>query len=88
MWVQSIPQMKGTIRVTVRGFIFIDERGSVRLCEELLESYPPQCGGASLVVENFHHQSVPSLQESQGIFWSERPVDLSGTLTNGVLALP
>ncbi len=88
MWVHRLPRMKRNTRVTVRGFIVGAEVGSVHLCEELLESYPPQCGGASLIVENFHPQSAPFLRWVNGVFWSEHPVDLSGRLTDGVLTLP
>jgi hypothetical protein len=36
-------------RVAIRGFLLIEPAGA-RLCGLVLESYPPQCGGATIVV--------------------------------------
>jgi hypothetical protein len=37
--------------VTVRGFLFIEEGELPELCDLVLETYPPQCGGAAVDVE-------------------------------------
>jgi hypothetical protein len=44
----SLADLDGTT-VTVDGFFLISD-GTARLCEMVLESYPPQCGGATLRV--------------------------------------
>jgi len=36
-------------RIAIRGFLLIEPNGA-RLCALVLESYPPQCGGASIAV--------------------------------------
>ena len=37
--------------VTVTGALFVDADGTVRLCDAILESFPPQCGGERIEVE-------------------------------------
>jgi hypothetical protein len=56
--------------------------GAVRT---LLESYPPQCGGTSLVVEGIDLKSIPALQEAGGVLWSAQPVEIEGTMRRGML---
>jgi hypothetical protein len=63
----------------VNGFIVIRD-GETRLCEVLLESFPPQCGGASLVVEGFDPSTVDGLNEESGVIWSGGPMQLLGTI--------
>ena len=38
-----------------------------RLCEALAESFPPQCGGASLIVEGLVLGLVAGLERSGGV---------------------
>jgi hypothetical protein len=63
----------------VNGFIVIRD-GETRLCELLLESFPAQCGGASLVVEGFDPSTVDGLTEASGVIWSGGPMQLLGTI--------
>ena len=44
--------------VTVTGFVVAPEGQPVRLCSALLESYPPQCGEPSLVVEGLDLDAI------------------------------
>ena len=58
----------------------------------LAESYPPQCGGASLVVEGLELASVESLTtpaepEYAHTSWTNAPVELYGVVADGVLAV-
>jgi hypothetical protein len=70
----------GTIDGTfvVSGYLFVDADGNAVLCELILESYPPQCGGDSIAVAG----EIPFLDElstDQGLYWSDNPVELEGT---------
>ena len=76
----------------VRGYLVAPENGPVRLCEELLESYPPQCGVPLVVVAGLELESVPGLVSTDDpdlaqVTWSEREVELTGTVADGVLTV-
>jgi len=68
----------------VKGFLVLDG-GHARLCSALAESYPPQCGGPSLVVEGLPAGNRQGLKEAEGVAWSEREVAFLGTVEDGVL---
>jgi len=57
--------------VTVTGALFVDADGTVRLCDAIAESFPPQCGGERIVVEGLDLAGVPDLQEENGVRWAE-----------------
>lgn len=59
----------------------------VRLCDVLLESYPPQCGGPYLTVEGLDLDTVEDLQEASGVRWTDRPFQLLGTVKDGVITV-
>lgn len=69
--------------VTVRGFL-VEDSGVVVVAEALAESYPPQPGGASLVVDGLDLSSL-ELEQQGPIRWSETMVTLSGTIDEGRL---
>jgi hypothetical protein len=57
--------------VTVTGALFVDADGTVRLCDAIAESFPPQCGGARIVVEGLDLDIVRGLQDANGVRWAE-----------------
>lgn len=66
--------------VLVNGALFVDAEGDIRLCEALAESFPPQCGGARLLVEGIGDlDAFPELQEEGDVRWVES-VQLFGTV--------
>lgn len=67
----------------VGGFIVADGE-SVRLCEVLLESLPPQCGSESLLVEGLDLDAVET-QEASGVRWTDHPVPVLGHVEDGTL---
>ena len=78
----------------VKGYVVAAEGGPVRLCSALLESFPPQCGEPSLVVEGLDLDALDGLKSTArdgGIVaearWSEQPVSLLGTVEDGVLTV-
>jgi hypothetical protein len=65
----------------LRGFFFVDDAGA-RMCETLLESFPPQCGGASIAVGDFE-VDLP-LSSEAGVSWTDSVVFLEGQIVGGV----
>jgi hypothetical protein len=71
--------------VLVRGFLVVADEA--RLCTALAESYPPQCGGPSLVVTDLPARELRGLKRAQGVAWSETLVALHGFVEDGVLGV-
>ncbi|HSE80627.1 MAG TPA: hypothetical protein VLA87_02900 [Gaiellaceae bacterium] len=59
----------------------------VRLCSALAESFPPQCGGASLVVEGLKLEEVDGLVTEGDVSWTDRPIQLLGVVSDGTLTV-
>ena len=57
--------------VTVTGALFVDPDGTVRLCDAVAESFPPQCGGDRIVVEGLDLAAVAGLQTEGDVSWAE-----------------
>jgi hypothetical protein len=57
--------------VTVSGALFVDTDGTVRLCDAIAESFPPQCGGARIVVQGLDLDAVAGLQTEGDVSWAE-----------------
>lgn len=76
-------QASGEVRL--RGYLIGREGGPTRLCEEMLESFPPQCGGASVLVDGLDPASVDELSRQEQAFWTSREIELKGVLDGGVL---
>ncbi len=59
----------------------------VRLCSALAESFPPQCGGASLVVQGLNLLDVDGLVTEGDVSWTDRPIELLGVVSDGTLTV-
>ena len=57
--------------VTVSGALFVDPDGTVRLCDAIAESFPPQCGRPRIVVRGLDLASVANLQTEGEVSWAE-----------------
>jgi hypothetical protein len=57
--------------VTVTGTLFVDASGTVRLCDAILESFPPQCGGDRIEVEGLDVDSIATLQTEGDVSWAQ-----------------
>jgi len=57
--------------ISVTGALFVDADGTVRLCDAIAESFPPQCGGERIEVEGLELASVADLQDENGVRWAE-----------------
>ena len=58
-------------QVVVAGALFVDPDGTLRLCDAIAESSPPQCGGDRITVEGLDLASVAGLEEANGVRWAE-----------------
>lgn len=72
--------------IAVKGFLVIDGNGA-RLCEALAESFPPQCGGASIPVSNYEEVLGTPLQNEQGVSWTDGTVSFLGEIVDGTLVV-
>jgi hypothetical protein len=59
----------------------------VRLCSALAESFPPQCGGPSLVVEGLNFAELDGLITEGDVSWTDRPIELLGVVSDGTLTV-
>ncbi len=57
--------------LSVTGALFVDADGTVRLCDAIAESFPPQCGGERIEVEGLDLAAVDDLQEEGEARWAE-----------------
>jgi hypothetical protein len=61
----------------VNGYLVITPEGA-RLCEALAESFPPQCGGASLSVDEPDPSALEQVTTEGDVSWTETQVQLLG----------
>lgn len=73
-------------RVTAAGFI-VATGDEIRLCENLLESFPPQCGGLSIPLEGYGEVELSGLPTEGDVTWSDFPVTLEGEVVDGVFVV-
>jgi hypothetical protein len=75
-----------TSPTTAAGFEFTGylfrSGGQTRICDAILESYPPQCGGKRYEVVGLDVATVEGVQKAQGVTWTERPVTLKGVVAD------
>ena len=69
--------------LTVTGFL-IDDGTSTRLCEAAQESYPPQCGEQSLLVEGVTVAERDGAQQEGDVAWVDQ-ASLTGEVEDGTL---
>ncbi len=76
VYVSALFDGEGPRQVTVGGFVLVDP-GGARLCEVLMESFPPQCGWAWVVVPNIEGLDL-ELERSSGVAWTQSRVEIAG----------
>lgn len=72
--------------ITVQGFLFEDGSGPL-LCEVLAESFPPQCGGASMPISGYESALTVPLVSEQNVTWTDQIVSLTGDFVDGVFVV-
>jgi hypothetical protein len=75
----STPATTGPQSFEFTGYLFRVE-GATKICDAILESYPPQCGGESYTVTGLDLAEVDGVQEAQGVAWTDDRVTLQGEL--------
>jgi len=77
---------EGSHAIAVHGYV-VRTSESAQLCEALAESYPPQCGGANLILVNPNATDDLPLLEDGNVQWSPDIVILIGTVTGTELTI-
>ena len=72
--------------IAVQGFLLVNAEGA-RLCEALAESYPPQCGGATIAITGYEEMVSVPLANAQGISWTDSLVSFFGEIVDGTLVV-
>ncbi len=67
--------------LSVVGYVVVRNGG--RLCDVLLESFPPQCGPASVELAGYEDLDV-EFTEAQGVRWTENKVAFRGRWKDSV----
>lgn len=70
----------------IAGFYFDDGTGPL-LCDALAESFPPQCGGASIPVDNSAQVELDGLRSEGSITWTDQRAVLVGEVVDGVFVV-
>jgi hypothetical protein len=73
-------------QIMVTGFL-VDVAGESRLCEALMESYPPQCGGANVTITSLDQIDPDELQTEGDVTWTDNPVIVAGEMVDGTLVV-
>ena len=73
-------------QVIVNGFL-VDVAGESRLCEVLAESFPPQCGGASITMTSLEQVDPDDLKTEGDVTWTDFPVTVLGEMVDGTLVV-
>jgi hypothetical protein len=68
----------------VNGYLVITPEGA-RLCEVLAESFPPQCGGDSLTVDDPDPSALEQMTTEGDVSWTEDQIQLLGTVDGGTI---
>jgi hypothetical protein len=77
---------RGSEPVAVHGYV-VRTSETTQLCETLAESFPPQCGGASLTLVNADTIDDLPLIEEGDVQWSSDSVILTGTVVGTELTI-
>ncbi|MDH3754323.1 MAG: hypothetical protein OEU32_10675 [Acidimicrobiia bacterium] len=72
--------------VTVEGFLIVSD-GVPRLCAAIAESFPPQCGGPSAILEELDLDAVDDLRTEGAVSWTDQPLTMIGELVSGVIVV-
>lgn len=70
--------------VAVNGFLVVVD-GEARICEALAESFPPQCGGASVTITSYDQVDPDDLQNEGEVTWTDYAVTIFGEMVDGTL---
>lgn len=72
--------------LAVQGFL-LDDGSGARFCEALAESYPPQCGGASVLIVGYDEVVSVPLMSAENTTWTDDTFVVFGEIIDGVLTV-
>lgn len=62
--------------------------GEARLCTALIESFPPQCGGPSLLIAgDFSIEDIDDVRTEGSVSWTDQQIQLLGAVDDGTLTI-
>jgi hypothetical protein len=90
--IEEVIAMSADIPRLVKGYVVAVDGEPIRLCSALLESYPPQCGGPSLVIEGVDLASLGGLATTDEpdlaqVAWSESEMAFLGDIGPGTITV-
>lgn len=68
------------------GYLLIDG-GGARLCEALAESFPPQCGGTSVLLMPAEAPAGATTTTEGDVTWTEQPLLVEGEIVDRVFVV-
>ena len=74
--------------LSVSGFLIVEVGGRIRLCSQLLESSPPQCGGDRIEMFGLDVDNVPDTERASNssviptLVWTNDPITVTGIRTS------
>ncbi len=72
--------------IAVQGFLLVAD-GTSLLCDALAESYPPQCGEASIEITGYEEALGAPITSAQGVSWTEELVGFLGEIVDGMFVV-
>jgi len=69
--------------LAVKGFVVVSG-GEIRLCDALAESFPPQCGGDSVILDSLDSIDPDGLSSEGDVTWTDAQQTVYGELSDGV----
>ena len=72
--------------LAISGFV-LDDGETARLCEALAESFPPQCGGASIPLVGYQPVLAGQLTQAQGVAWTDQAFIMFGEVLDGTFVV-
>ncbi len=70
--------------IAVKGFV-VASGDEVRLCDALAESFPPQCGGDSVILDSLDSIDPDELTSEGDVTWTNAQQTVYGELSDGIL---
>lgn len=61
--------------------------GEARLCESLAESFPPGCGGTSILLDPAEAPEGVATTTEGDVTWSEQPISVEGQIDGDVFVV-
>ncbi|MGH1493776.1 MAG: hypothetical protein ACRBK7_31000 [Acidimicrobiales bacterium] len=71
---------------SVSGFLVV-EAGTTYLCDEIAESFPPQCGEYLIEIVGLDLATVADVQSFEDTSWTDQQITVKGNVRSGVFTV-